>query len=416
MKNLVLIGFVLFCFVKGRTQNLVPNPSFENHYDCVTPTLGNVIDWCSVSSNCIYYQPCSINPGFQAPLFYYDSCFNSYQQARGGIAYASFYGYITTSTITANKYAHTKLKDTLKLGTHYCVTFYVNLLNYCQFSTDKFGAVLTPTPFPCLPPATAPNYTVIGVVPQIVSPAGAQLDDTLNWMEISGVYTALGNEAYLTIGDFFPQSQHSIIQSYPANCNGVAEYYLDDVSVEEVQLAKCKNDTSICPTDSVILGNNANEATSYNWLPTNGLSCITCANPKASPNTTTTYTLTKTQCKAITTASITVTVKTDCTPKVTVSEIPNVFTPNGDGINDTFNFSIVGASDVSFSVYNRWGLSLTPALSEGEGAVPSQRVVRWDGHTTSGEACSEGVYFYTLQYTNANGDAIKKNGYVTLMR
>ena len=211
-------------------------------------------------------------------------------------------------------------------------------------------------------------------------------------------------------------SQHFIKNSYPTNCNGLAEYYVDDVSVEEVQLAVCARDTAICPKDSVIIGNNVSEATAYSWQPTNGLGCATCANPKASPNVTTTYTLTKTQCKAVTTASITVTVKTDCTPKVIVSEIPNVFTPNGDGINDTFNFSIVGASDVSFTIYNRWGLSLTPALSEGEGVVTSQRVVRWDGHTTSGEACSEGVYFYTLNYKLANGDVITKKGFITLMR
>ena len=71
---------------------------------------------------------------------------------------------------------------------------------------------------------------------------------------------------------------------------------------------------------------------------------------------------------------------------------------------------------MSFTIYNRWGLSLTPALSEGEGVVPSQRVVRWDGHTTTGEACSEGVYFYTLSYKLAKGDVVNKKGFITLMR
>ena len=103
----------------------------------------------------------------------------------------------------------------------------------------------------------------------------------------------------VTLGNFYTNAQHYIKNSYPTNCNGVAEYYLDDVSVEEVQLAKCKNDTSICPNDSVVIGNNISEATAYSWQPTNGLSCTNCANPKASPNITTTYTLTKTQCKAV---------------------------------------------------------------------------------------------------------------------
>ena len=91
---------------------------------------------------------------------------------------------------------------------------------------------------------------------------------------------------------------------------------------------------------------------------------------------------------------------------------------NGDGINDTYNFTIVGAKgiSVSFSIMNRWGNSLTPALSEVGGVVPSQRVLLWNGRTTSGMDCSEGIYFYTLEYKDAKGDTQKKNGCVTLIR
>jgi gliding motility-associated-like protein len=96
-------------------------------------------------------------------------------------------------------------------------------------------------------------------------------------------------------------------------------------------------------------------------------------------------------------------------PVITI-EIPNVFTPNGDGINDTFNFSIVGASDVSFMIYNRWGNIIKNST------LSTNTHILWDGHTTSGEACSEGIYFYTLQYTDAKGDTHKKNGYVSLFR
>ena len=406
----------MFCFIlKNKAQNLVPNFSFEQKYDCVNATLSNAKEWCSVSNNCPYFFACQTDPLFTTP-HQYDNinpnpCYDKlYQVAKTGDAYTTFYGYITTSTITPNRYAHTKLKDTLRVGKSYCVSFYLNLFNYSQYSTDKLSALLTPNAFPCVTP-TSPSFTLTGYTPQIVSPAGVQLADTLNWMEVSGVYTALGNEAYLTIGDFFPQSQHSIIMSYPSNCNANAEYYVDDVSVEEVHLAKCARDTAICPNDSVIIGNNVSESTTYNWQPISGLSCTNCANPKASPNVTTTYTLTKTQCKAITTASITVTIKTDCTPKVILSEIPNVFTPNGDGVNDTFNFTIVGASDVSFTVYDRWGLEVASNPS------PSGRLGgAWDGHTTSGVECSEGIYFYTLEYKDAKGDTQKKNGYVSLFR
>ena len=423
MKKLVLVCFVLFCFVnKNRAQNLVPNPSFEFNDSCKNAQLTNLLGgWCSIGGGggiSAYFNPCLNDLTFNTPVQYNvpSPCVYSYQVPRTGQAYIEI-GMIPSDPNSEDIYPFVKLTDTLKLNKTYCVTYYVSLFNYCNYSIDKLGALFTPTPFACWAGMT-PTVAIEGLyTPQVVSPTGFALEDTLNWMEISGVFTANGTEAYMTLGNFYTNAQHFIKNSYPTNCNGVAEYYLDDVSVEEVQLAKCKKDTAICPNDSIIIGNNVSEATTYNWQPTSGLSCTNCANPKASPNTTTTYTLTKTQCKAITTASITVTIKTDCTPKVILSEIPNVFTPNGDGVNDTFNFSIVGASDVSFTIYNRWGLSLTPALSEGEGVVPPpQRVISWDGHTTSGVECSEGVYFYTLEYKDAKGDAQKKNGYMSLFR
>ena len=97
--------------------------------------------------------------------------------------------------------------------------------------------------------------------------------------------------------------------------------------------------------------------------------------------------------------------------------IPNVFTPNGDNINDVWEFKLPTNCTLSgVEVYNRWGISLTPALSEGEGAVPSPRVLRWDGRTTSGIECSSGIYFYVLEYKDAKGDKQKKNGYISLIR
>ncbi len=304
----VIVHLLLFSMVKVPAQNRVPNYSFEQHADCSTNVLRNATDWCSVSDNCTYFNSCLSNNAFKTPYQYIDNCYQGFQVPRTGSSYTSIYGYIITSTVTPDRYAQVKLLDTLHVTKMYCVTFYVSLWNYSQYSTDKLGAVLTPTPFPCLPPATASNYTMTGVMPQIVSPAGEQLDDTLHWMEVSGVYTANGTEAYLTLGDFFPQAQHSIVQSYPGNCNAVADYYLDDVSVEEVQPAKAKADYTLSLGDSTLIGNNPSEATLYLWQPSAGLSCPTCANPNASPGVTTTYTVTKTQCKAITTDEIKITI------------------------------------------------------------------------------------------------------------
>lgn len=59
------------------------------------------------------------------------------------------------------------------------------------------------------------------------------------------------------------------------------------VNVNPQPVVTAGADKNICPADSVQL--NATGANSYTWSPTNGLSCNTCSNPKASPSATTTY-------------------------------------------------------------------------------------------------------------------------------
>lgn len=417
MKSFLLILTALFCFfVKTSAQNLVPNPSFEIYNDCFTGFIYNAQNWCQVNNgtNVALLTPCQTDPYLRTPRQYYSSCFQSYQTVRTGSAYASF-GVYTQSPTQESGHPQVKLIDTLEAGKIYCVTYYVSMLNNARYSMDKLGGLLTPMSFPCFTLGfSTPTVAIAGqYTPQVVSTAGVALEDTLGWMEISGTFTAVGNEAYLTLGDFFLHSQHFIKNSYPTNCNGLAEYYIDDVSVEEVFPAVCASNATICKNDSVIIGNNSSEATTYNWQPSAGLSCTNCPNPKASPSVTTTYTLTKTQCKATTTASVTTTVNQNCTGLNTITEvvIPNVITPNGDGVNDSLKFSIgKGTTLQNFTLYNRWG-NVIHVIS---GNNFTELI--WDGRTTSGEMCSEGVYFYALDYTDTDGQSVHKKGYVTLFK
>ena len=82
----------------------------------------------------------------------------------------------------------------------------------------------------------------------------------------------------------------------------------------------------------------------------------------------------------------------------------NVFTPNGDGINDLFeiqgDFDLTGC--VRLIIYNRWG---TMVFSS------SDNFATWDGRTFAGEEVPGGVYFYVLEI---NGMIFKES--VTLSR
>lgn len=72
-----------------------------------------------------------------------------------------------------------------------------------------------------------------------------------------------------------------------------------------------------------------------------------------------------------------------------IRQVPNVFSPNGDGVNDTF-FPIENAFNyVTLRVWNRWGT----LVYESEGAYKP-----WNGLNESKSLLTDGVYFYTLKY------------------
>lgn len=97
----------------------------------------------------------------------------------------------------------------------------------------------------------------------------------------------------------------------------------------------------------------------------------------------------------------------DCGPVVPDGTMPNVVTPNGDGVNDHFRLNIPGLAQAELQVFNRWGQLV--ALLQGPGAT-------WDGRNSfSGELLPEGVYFYTLKGETASGP-LARSGFVHLLR
>lgn len=87
--------------------------------------------------------------------------------------------------------------------------------------------------------------------------------------------------------------------------------------------------------------------------------------------------------------------------------LPNIFTPNGDGINDVFKPIAAGLSSIKADIYSRYGNYIY-----GWDTINGF----WDGHTTSGEACQSGVYFCVLEAAGFDGKTYKLKGYITLLR
>ncbi|MHB8261622.1 MAG: T9SS type B sorting domain-containing protein [Bacteroidia bacterium] len=92
--------------------------------------------------------------------------------------------------------------------------------------------------------------------------------------------------------------------------------------------------------------------------------------------------------------------------------VPNVFTPNSDGINDTWSIIVhdygVILFDLQTTVYDRWGAIVFQSTD-------IKQV--WLGHTLTGKICNEGSYFYVISYTNSlTNQPEKLKGFVELIR
>ncbi len=143
------------------------------------------------------------------------------------------------------------------------------------------------------------------------------MDDSINWRKVSGTYTATGQEQYLSIGNFWTASDQNnpnapISNMYPGLRRCVI--YIDDVFITEMGNINVGENKEICLGDSVTLGSAEILGADYTWYPAEGLSNIHAAQPKAAPNTTTTYHLIMDQCRILY-DSVTVVVKKEEFPK-----------------------------------------------------------------------------------------------------
>jgi len=87
-------------------------------------------------------------------------------------------------------------------------------------------------------------------------------------------------------------------------------------------------------------------------------------------------------------------------------EMFNAFSPNGDGINDSFSFEENYAiSEFSVKIFNRWG-SLVYSWTD-----PN---FEWNGLGFDGDNLTEGVYYYYMNATGEDGKLYEKKGSISL--
>src|SRR5436190_3627752 len=140
---------------------------------------------------------------------------------------------------------------------------------------------------------------------------------------------------------------------------------------------------------------NAVGGTTYDWSPTSGLSGNGIPDPIARPASSTTYTVTTLINGCAYSDIVTVEV-------LLLIQPPNTFSPNDDGINDTWE--IPGIADypgAEVFVYDRWGQHVFRSNGYRE---------PWDG-TNKGRKVTEGTYYYYIQLNQLEGQSDPYTGF-----
>jgi gliding motility-associated-like protein len=153
------------------------------------------------------------------------------------------------------------------------------------------------------------------------------------------------------------------------------------ITVLQNVVANAGKDKNVLKGRSVILNGSSIgfNIKKFYWTPTDYLDDPTKINPIATPPKAITYTLhVESDCNTSTDD-----VSVEVFPNI---EVPNSFTPNGDGINDTWNIpSIVTFSNPRLIVVNRYGRTVFESYNN----------TPWDGKSR-GKDLPSGAYFYTL--------------------
>jgi gliding motility-associated-like protein len=88
-------------------------------------------------------------------------------------------------------------------------------------------------------------------------------------------------------------------------------------------------------------------------------------------------------------------------------QMPNVFTPNGDGVNDIFLPQAESIATFNMYIYDRWGVEVAHIEQINRG---------WDGRNVSGIEVSDGTYYYVVRASGYDAKVYELTGFLTLLR
>jgi gliding motility-associated-like protein len=357
-----------------------------------------------------------------------------------------------------------------------------NTNTYTVIGTDANGCddttsvVVSVNPLPVISVVQGNTTVCPGASDTLAVTANA--GSTFSWSPATGLNSTSNDSVVVSLSNL-GVTQYTVTATLN-NCNSQQTISVTVNNTFNVTV----NPLALCAGDSAQLV--ANGGTSWTWSPANDLSCTSCQNPYASPNATTTYTVTASQgfCTASNTVIVVVSPNPDAAylyshntttglPQIVTFDnnstnatsyawnfgdgsavstatnpvheyteegnynvmliannsngcgpdtimytvvvfdgssivVPNIFTPNGDLINETFDIKTKGIETLICTIFDRWGLKVAE--------LDSPTNPKWDGKTLNGNTASEGTYFYILKATGIDDKTYDMHGTILLIK
>jgi len=225
-----LFLFPVFLSATAFSQNLVPNPGFEEYSSCPgyftqrvsefraknwipagtgTPDLFNA---CSEGEADVPYNWAGVSDAYD------------------GEGFAGIYLWMNGDN-QYREYLQCRLTDRLLKDSLYSIAFHYRLSSYSKYSIDRIGLALCDTTVQKEHDQVIPLRPVLSVIED-----SALTKETGLWQTAKINYRAKGDEQYLIIGNFFNNAETRAykIQSRPVQQDMLAEssyYYIDGVEV-----------------------------------------------------------------------------------------------------------------------------------------------------------------------------------------
>ncbi|HLF63483.1 MAG TPA: hypothetical protein VI603_07015, partial [Saprospiraceae bacterium] len=249
----VLVLSYLLAF-RCASQNLVPNPNFEDYTDCPT-TLGQIHlapPWMNGNEGHVDYFHSCVDPGGIVDVP--DNGWG-HQDPLSGQAYSGV-GAGSLGLNDYREYLMAPLLSPLIVGQSYLVSFYISLAE-AACPIVPFGALFT------VGPPVYDSYHHLAYEPQIETNGGL-LDNYIGWTLVSRCFIADGGENYITIGNFRDVYNTPFDSScfLPAGDHGY--YFVEDVSVIEMPLSESEftmDPVTVCGPYTI----NPGSAENYHW-------------------------------------------------------------------------------------------------------------------------------------------------------